>query len=183
MVNETEVQEGADGEAIEQSESQVQIEQLESELAAAQAALAATKDQMLRTEAEAQNMRRRAKLDIENAHKYSIEKIAKELVHIVDSLEKGLEAACVSSEDPQVDAMHKGIELTHKLLLATLEKFHIHQVNPIGAVFDPKQHEALTTQATAEAAPNTVLTVVQKGFVIHDRVLRPARVIVAKNPE
>lgn len=161
---------------IEQS-----VEQLQNDLQAALTALADANDKMLRTRAEAENMRRRATLDIENAHKYSIEKLARELVHVVDSLEKGLEVA-TDSEQQQVAAMREGIELTHKLLLATLEKFHIHQVNPLGAMFDPKQHEALTTQETSDDEPNTVLTVVQKGFVIHDRVLRPARVIVAKAP-
>ena len=161
---------------IEQS-----VEQLQNDLQAALTALADANDKMLRTRAEAENMRRRATLDIENAHKYSIEKLARELVHVVDSLEKGLEVA-TDSEQQQVAAMREGIELTYKLLLATLEKFHIHQVNPLGAIFDPKQHEVLTTQETSEAEPNTVLTVVQKGFVIHDRVLRPARVIVAKAP-
>lgn len=178
MVNETDIQEDPNDPAIEQEQG---VEQLQKDLAAAQAAVVAAKDQMLRTEAEAQNMRRRAKLDIENAHKYSVEKMARELVHVVDSLEKGLEAA-TNLEDPQVASMQKGMELTHQLLLTTLEKFHINQVNPIGAGFDPKQHEALTTQESGDVEPNTVLTVVQKGFVIHDRVLRPARVIVSKAP-
>lgn len=151
------------------------------ELQKMQAALAEANDKLLRSGADAQNMRRRLLQDIENAHKYSIEKLARELVSVVDSLEKGLEAT-VDSAQGQVASMRQGMELTYKMLLSTLEKFHIHQVDPIGAVFDPKQHEALTTQESTDVEPNTVLTVVQKGFVIHDRVLRPARVIVAKSP-
>jgi molecular chaperone GrpE len=178
MANETDIQEDADGAAIEQYPD---VALLEKALEEAQAALAEANDKSLRTQADAENMRRRARLDIENAHKFSVEKLAKELVHVIDSLEKGLEAAGTSTEQ-QIVSMKEGMELTHKLLLATLEKFHIHQVNPQGAVFDPKQHEALTTQVTTDVPPNTVLTVVQKGFVIHDRVLRPARVIVAKAP-
>jgi molecular chaperone GrpE len=158
------------------------VEQLQLELEKIYAELAETKDLMLRSKAEAENMRRRAKLDIENAHKYSIEKLAKELVHVVDSLEKGLEVTAEDSSQGKVESMRQGMELTHKLLLTTLEKFHIHQVDPQGEVFDPKQHEALTTQETTELEPNMVLMVVQKGFVIHDRVLRPARVIVSKAP-
>lgn len=158
------------------------FEELQKELESTQAALAEANDKMLRFRAEADNARRRSILDVENANKYSIEKIARELLSVVDSLEKGLESVSEAETEQETLAhMQKGMELTHKLLLNLLEKFNIHQINPvIGESFDPKKHEALTTQATNDMDPNMILTVVQKGFIIHDRILRPARVIVSK---
>lgn len=154
-------------------------QQLQKDLEAVQEQLAEANDKLLRARADAENIRKRGILDVESAHKYSVEKIARELVNVVDSLEKGLEAA-EGSDAQHIEAMKEGMQLTHKLLMSTLEKFNIKQIDPLGQNFDPKQHEALTTQPTADMEPNKVLTVVQKGFVIHDRVLRPARVIVAK---
>ncbi len=159
--------------------AQPTVEQLQTKLEALEAALADANDKMLRFRAEADNTRRRASLDVENAHKYGIEKLARELLNVVDSLDHGLQA---TSEPDQLQLPHlrEGMVLTHKLLLDTLDKFNIKQIDPKGETFDPKQHEALTVQPTAEAEPNTILTVVQKGFTISDRMLRPARVIVAK---
>ena len=157
------------------------VDELQKQFEATQEALAEANDKMLRFRAEADNARRRSILDVENAHKYSIEKIARELLTVVDSLEKGLESVVDSSDQENLRHMRKGMELTHKLLLNLLEKFNIHQIDPaIGEAFDPKKHEALTTQATNDMEANMILTVVQKGFLIHDRVLRPARVIVSK---
>ncbi len=157
------------------------IEELQKHLAATQAELAEANDKMLRFRAEADNTRKRASIDVENAHKYGMEKLARELLNVVDSLERGIQ---ISSDDPQQTVhLHEGMELTNKLLLDTLDKFNIKQINPLGEVFDPKQHEALTMQPTTDLAPNRVLSVVQRGFSINDRILRPARVIVAKAPE
>lgn len=164
------------------AEEPLDAEQLQIKLAEAEAALADATDKMLRFRAEAENTRRRSALDVENASKYGMEKFARELLNVVDSLEHGLEAI---SEPDQTQIVHlrEGMQLTHKMLLDTLEKFQIKQINPQGAPFDPKQHEALTAQPTNEVEPNRILTVVQKGFTIHDRVLRPARVIVSKESE
>ena len=137
---------------------------------------------MLRSLAEAENIRRRASLDVENAHKYSIEKIARELLNVVDSLESGL-GTITEPDQTQLQHLREGMQLTHKLLLDILEQFQIKQINPIGEPFDPKKHEALTTQPTEELEPNMVVVVVQRGYSIHDRILRPARVIVSKAPE
>ncbi|HSX19894.1 MAG TPA: nucleotide exchange factor GrpE [Gammaproteobacteria bacterium] len=158
------------------------IEVLQKQLEEVHAELEDTKDKMLRFKAEAENTRRRGALDVENAQKFGMEKLARELLNVVDSLEHGLQAV---SEPDQTQIVHlrEGMQLTHKLLMDTLEKFQIKQINPQGATFDPKQHEALTAQPTNEVEPNKVLNVVQKGFTIHDRILRPARVIVAKAPE
>lgn len=155
------------------------IEDLQKKLADSEAAVADATDKMLRAKAEIENIRRRSALDVENAQKFAVEKFARELVNVVDSLEHGLEAM-TEPDQTQIVHLREGMQLTHKLLLDTLEKFQIKQINPQGAVFDPKQHEALTAQPTDEMEPNRVLNVVQKGFTIHDRMLRPARVIVSK---
>lgn len=164
------------------AEPHPQIELLQKQLAEAEAAVAAAKDQMLRAKAEAENTRRRAALDVESANKFAVEKFARELLNVADSLEHGLEAMS-EPDKTQIVHLREGMQLTHKLLLDTLEKFQIKQINPAGAVFDPKQHEALTAQPTAEMEPNRVLNVVQKGYSIADRILRPARVIVTKAPQ
>lgn len=135
-------------------------------------------DLALRAKAEVENIRRRTAIDVENAHKYSIERFAKEMLHIVDSLESGI--ASIDHGENSLKAIHEGLELTYKLLLDSLEKFGIKSVDPIGQNFDPKQHEALTVVESSEAAPNTIVNVIQKGFIQHDRVLRHAKVIVAK---
>lgn len=158
------------------------IADLQKDLQKAQDDLTSVKEDMLRVAADAENTRRRARLDIENAHKFGSEKFAKELLHIVDSFEHGMNIA-IGSDEPQVKAIHDGMELTYKMFLDTLQKFNIEQLNPVGEEFDPQRHEALTTQPTDEAKPNTVLTVVQRGFTMYDRVLRPARVIVARELE
>lgn len=149
-----------------------QVEQLQTEVSS-------LTDKMLRYKAEADNAVRRSRIDLENAHKYGMEKFARELLDVVDSLERGLEVH-QESEHQQFEHMREGMQLTYKQLLDVLNKFGINQIDPQGADFDPKKHEALTTQATTEVAPNKVLTVVQKGFEIYDRILRPARVVVAK---
>jgi molecular chaperone GrpE len=131
-------------------------------------------DARLRGLAEIENMRRRTQLDIENAHKYSIERLSRELLSVIDSLEQAL---AVESSD---DALKQGIQLTLKLLLDSLDKFGIQQVNPLGETFNPAQHEAISMQPTENAEEaNTVLLVAQKGFTLKDRILRPARVVVA----
>lgn len=132
-------------------------------------------DLFLRTRADADNIRRRATIDVENAHKYAVSDLAKELLAVVDSLDHGLAVTDVSN-----DALRQGMELTYKLLLDVLTKFGILPINPVNEPFDPMKHEALTAQVKNDVAPNTVLMVVQKGFTLQDRLLRPARVIVSK---
>ncbi len=155
---------------------------MQKQLEVAESTLKEANDKMLRSLAEAENIRRRASLDVENAHKFGIEKIARELLNVVDSLESGLDTV-TEPDQIQIEHLREGMQLTHKLLLDILAQFQIKQINPKGDIFDPRQHEALTTQPSAEVEPNTVLMVVQKGYMIHDRILRPARVIVAKAPE
>ena len=121
-------------------------------------------------------MRRRAEREVSNAHRYGIEKIVISLLPVVDSLEQALQLA-----DKHADAgMHEGLELTMKLFVDALAKYGVHQLDPLGETFDPQQHEAMTLQASADAEPNTILAVFQRGYVLNDRVIRPARVVVAK---
>ena len=136
-------------------------------------------DLFLRARADVDNVRRRAVTDVENAHKYGIEKFAREMLSVVDSLDHALAAASKGDDK----GLSEGIILTHKLLLDTLDKFGIQQVDPIGQSFDPMRHEALSAQVNSDVEPNKILLVVQKGFTLHDRLLRPARVIVSKASE
>lgn len=154
------------------------MRKVKQELEVAQKKAAENWDLFLRMRADSENIRRRALLDVENAHKYGIEKFSRELLSVVDSLDQGLSLA--GSQD---QGLREGLELTYKLLLSTLEKFGIKQLNPLGETFDPMKHEALSTQVNNEVQPNKILVVVQKGFILHDKLLRPARVIVSKIEE
>ncbi len=153
---------------------------LEQQLGQAEAEAGEFRDQFLRTAAELENVRRRAARDVENAHRFGTERFARELLAVVDSLEMGLDAARNGGDST---AMAEGMEATHRLLLAVLEKFGVTPVEAAGQRFDPESHEAIMTQPSGEAEPDTVLMVVQQGYRIHDRLLRPARVVVARAPE
>ena len=133
-------------------------------------------EKSVRALAELENVRRRAERDVANAHRFSLEKFSEALLPVVDSLEQALQLA-----DKDADAsMREGLELTMRLFVGVLDKFDVKQLNPVGEVFDPQQHEAMAMQASPDAAPNTVLMVFQKGYKLNDRVIRPARVIVAQ---
>lgn len=134
-------------------------------------------EKSVRAMAELDNVRRRMEREVANAHKYGAEKIISTLLPIVDSLEQALQLA-EKSDDP---AMHEGLELTMKLFIDALQKCDVTQLDPMGEVFDPQQHEAMAMQAVPGAEPNTVVAVFQKGYKLNDRVIRPARVVVAKN--
>jgi len=138
------------------------------------------REQFLRTAAELENVRRRAARDVEGAHRFGVERFARELLAVVDSLEMGLEAARGAGGS---EAVAEGTEATLRLMMTVLEKFGVTPVEAAGAPFDPEVHEAIMTQPSEEAAPDTVIGVVQPGYRIHDRLLRPARVIVARSPD
>lgn len=148
------------------------------EIEALQQQLADAKDQVLRTAAESENIRRRAHKDIENARKFALEKFASELLPVVDNLERSLEVA--ESGDKKDKALVDGVALTLKSFLDVLKKHQIEQIDPIGEPFDPQLHQAMTLVESPDCEPNTVLTVMQKGFVLNDRLLRPAMVVVSK---
>lgn len=134
----------------------------------------------LRTAAELENVRKRSQREIENARRYGIDRFAQQLLAVSDSLEKGLEAA---SEEPSVEVLMAGKEATLKQLKQLMERFSIVELNPLGEEFDPESHEAMTTQPSEEYQPGQVMAVIQKGYRIHDRLLRPAQVIIAAEAE
>jgi len=132
-------------------------------------------DLYLRAVAETENIRKRASRDVTHARKFALENFARELLGVKDSLEMGLAAA----ESADAEALLAGSEATLKLLSTTLERFGIVELDPVGEPFDPEMHEAITLQAAENAEPGSVLTVIQKGYALNGRLLRPARVIVA----
>ena len=135
-------------------------------------------NELLRAQAEHENMRKRAARDVEKARKFALEGFAKDLLPVRDSLEMGLSAA------REVEGGHaqvlEGMELTLKLLTGVMEKYNIREIDPQGQPFDPELHQAMTTQPSDQYEPNTVLTVFQKGYLLNDRLIRPAMVVVSK---
>tara|TARA_R110000772_G_scaffold150631_3_gene261371 strand:+ start:408 stop:998 length:591 start_codon:yes stop_codon:yes gene_type:complete len=146
---------------------------------AVQAALAEQQDSVLRAQAEVQNMRRRCEADVEKAHKYALEKFSSELLPVMDNMERALQAVS-DPEDEKVKGFCEGIKLTIKEFLSILNKFSIEQIDPHGEPFDPQLHQAITMVENADVEPNTVITVVQKGYSLNGRVIRPAMVMVSK---
>ena len=135
-------------------------------------------DLYVRAMAEADNIRKRATRDIAHAHKFALENFSKDLLAVKDSLEMGLAAA----ENADAASLLAGSEATLKLLAGTLQRFGISEIDPVGEPFDPEQHEAMTMQPSDDVEPGSVLTVIQKGYALNGRLLRPARVIVASEP-
>jgi molecular chaperone GrpE len=166
------------GEAPDGDAEALPAPDLEMELKEARDEAAAHLDDLLRAKAEMENLRKRAARDVENAHKFGLERFMNELLPIRDSVELGLNAA----DDAEVDAekLREGLELTLKLLDTATEKFGLEEVNPEGQSFDPEYHQAMSTQEVAGREPGTIVTVVQKGYLLNGRLLRPAMVIVAK---
>jgi molecular chaperone GrpE len=127
--------------------------------------------------AEMENLRKRTEREVQNAHKFALERFFGELLPVRDSLEMGLAA---TSDVVDVAKLREGVELTLKQLTAAMEKFGAREVNPLGAKFNPNEHEAMATLPTDQAEPNTVVQVAQKGYVLNDRLIRPAKVLVAQ---
>lgn len=138
------------------------------------------KDQAVRAQAEAQNVRRRAEQDVEKAHKFALEKFAKELLPVVDGLEKAVEAEVATGNE--MTTLREGVEMTLSMFLSGIKKFNLEQVDPIGHPFDPTLHEAMTMVEAPDAEPNTVIAAMQKGYTLSGRLIRPAMVIVSKGP-
>lgn len=140
-------------------------------------------DELLRARAEIANLHRRAERDIENAHKYGIEKFVGELLPVIDSLELGLQAASSAGAGEEVDKLREGTELTLRMLLTAVGKFGVRPVDPQGERFDPALHQAMSMQpAPPGGEQNRVLTVYQKGYLLNDRLVRPAMVVVSGPP-
>lgn len=136
------------------------------------------RDLALRAQAEAQNAKRRAEQDVEKARKFALERFCGELLPVADNLERALEAA--NRDDEAVKPIAEGVDLTLKTLLDALKKFQIEQVDPAGEPFDPQLHQAMSMVENPDAEPNTVLSVMQKGYTLNGRLVRPAMVIVSK---
>lgn len=147
---------------------------LEELLQKAEAAVQEHRDAFLRAKAETENVRKRAQADVATAHKYAVENFATELLAVKDSLEAGL-----ATENASADSLKSGLELTLKQLKAAFDKFNLSEENPLAQKFDPHKHQAIS-MVEADAEPNTVVTVLQKGYKLNDRVIRPALVSVAK---
>lgn len=135
-------------------------------------------EQLLRTKAEMENLRRRTQKDLESAHKFALEKFVNELLPIMDGMEMGLNV-----EEASVDSLKQGMELTINMLSSAFNKFNISAIDPQGEKFDPELHQAMSMQPTDDVEPNTVIAVMQKGYTLNDRLVRPAMVMVSKAPE
>lgn len=167
-------------EDVEQIE-EISFEDLEKQLKQTEKKAEENWDKAVRTQAAMENLKRRTQKDLENAHKYGLEKFAKELLSVIDSLELGIQAS--TSDDPEVIALRQGSELTIKQFEAVFAKFNIEALDPIGEAFNPELHQAMTMQPNTDVEPNTVLNVFQKGYILNGRLIRPAMVVVSKASE
>jgi molecular chaperone GrpE len=150
-------------------------------LSAAELAVASHQSEILRLHADMQNLRRRAEQDVEKAHKYGQERLVSELLPVLDNLERALQVAG-DQENELISALRQGVELTLKSFVDCLRKFHVEAVDPVGEPFDPQFHQAMGMQESATAEPDSVIAVMQKGYSLNGRVLRPAMVMVARAP-
>ena len=165
-------------ESVEQAD--VDVAALQAELEAAKAELAEVKDVSLRVQAEMQNVRRRAEQDVEKAHKFGAEKMAKELLDVADNLDRALQASEADKELDTVKPLYEGVAMTRDGLTQMMAKFKIASVDPMGETFNPELHQAMSMIEQPDVAPNTVIAVMQKGYTLSERLLRPAMVVVAK---
>ena len=171
-----ETQEGEERADPESPESAVAS--IEDELAEARREARQNLERALRAHAELENVRRRLERDLQNAHKFALERFVSELLPVKDSLELGLAAS--SGKGASAAGIAEGVELTLRMLEQAMEKFGVKVIDPDGEPFDPEFHQAMTMQASDTAESGTVLTVVQKGYLLNERLVRPAMVIVAK---
>lgn len=159
----------------EKSQEHPEVKTLKSEVVKLQRAIEEGRDKLIRAQAEMENIRRRSKIDVEKAHKFSLEQFSKELLPVIDSLEKALDSAT------EADRIHlEGIELTLKLFQEVLKKFGIKAIFPLHEPFDPMLHEAVSAIPNPEVEPHTVLQVFQKGYDLNGRLIRPAKVVVSQ---
>jgi len=180
VVNETEAgsEEAANGRASsEEIEQELLEEEQVSETEQLQQQVADANDNVLRIQAEMQNMRRRAERDVENAHKFALDKFSADLLPVVDNLERALSA--INAEDESQKAIAEGIELTLKSFLDVLVRFKIEAVDPAGEPFDANLHQAVSMVPNPDMEPNTVMDVFQKGYTLNGRLIRPAMVVVS----
>jgi len=159
-----------------------EISAIEKELEEVRAQAAENMDKFLRAKAETDNVRRRAENEVASAHKYAVDRFASEVIAVRDSLDLARAVDLSAAESEAVQKMREGLELTLKQLDDVFSKFGIAVLDPVGEKFDPTRHQAISMVESADVAAGNVVTVVQKGYLLHDRVLRPAMVMVAKAP-
>ena len=162
---------GEAGAEVEEQSAEELVEKLQQEVADA-------RDAALRAQADAQNAKRRAEQDVERARKFALERFCSELLPVVDNLERALESA--SGGEEAIKPIAEGVELTLKSFLDALRKFNIETVDPQGEPFDPNLHQAMSMVENPEVEPNTVIAVMQKGYTLNGRLVRPAMVMVSK---
>jgi len=191
--NENDLEKNAKPDEVELVNASVEDENLEdhpsaggegtSELAAALEEVAKYRDIALRAEAEMENVRRRAMRDVEHAHKYGLEKLIQNLLPVIDSLEKGVESAQqVNTDEGATKAIVEGMSLCLKMLSDVMAKEGLDVVDPVGEPFDPNLHQAMSMIENPDMEPNSVVAVMQKGYTLNERLVRPAMVMVSKAP-
>lgn len=164
---------GAAATPVDTGATQPELETLRVRLAEAQ-------ERVLRIQAEAENQRKRAARDVENAHKFALERLVADLIPVIDSLELGIEATGTGSAD--IENLRQGMDLTLKKFLDTLARHGVTPINPLGEKFNPDRHEAVSALPQEGAEPNSVLSVMQKGYELNGRLVRPAMVVIVKAP-
>jgi molecular chaperone GrpE len=157
---------------------QASVEQdVQALLAEAQAQAAQHFDSLLRLQADMENLRRRTEREVDNAKKFALERFVNDLIPVLDSMEMGLQASTQTANDQ--DTIRQGLEMTLKMFQDVMARFQVEALDPTGDKFNPQEHEAMTMQPSADHEPNTVMFTVQKGYKLHGRVVRPARVVVS----
>ncbi len=165
-----------EGEVVDEQEAK--IAQLEAALLASEQRVKEQQDSVLRAKAEVENMRRRSEQEVDKARKFALNRFAEELLPVIDNLERAIQAADMENE--AIKPIVEGVELTHKTFISTIEKFGLKEINPEGEAFNPEFHQAMSIQESPEHDSNTVMLVMQKGYELNGRVVRPAMVMVAK---
>jgi len=173
-------EEQSDAHAMPESSEELRelVSELEQQVAGLQTEVSQEREKALRVAADAENAKRRAAIDVEKARNFALEKFASELLPVVDNLERALQT--LDAENEAHKGVIEGIEMTQKSFLSTLEKFGIEAIDPQGQPFNPQHHEAMSMQESDEVPPNTVVAVLQKGYLLNGRLIRPAMVMVSK---
>ncbi|MGF1716754.1 nucleotide exchange factor GrpE [Photobacterium chitinilyticum] len=173
--------ESAEEEVVEMTAEELQvarIAELEAALLTSEAKVREQQDSVLRARADIDNMRRRTEQEVDKARKFALNKFAEELLPVIDNMERAIEMS--DKTDEAIKPMLEGVELTLKTMTDTVEKFGLKQINPVGEAFNPEFHQAMSIQESADHEPNTVILVMQKGYELNGRVVRPAMVMVSK---
>ncbi|MBD1555903.1 nucleotide exchange factor GrpE [Vibrio sp. S9_S30] len=161
-----------------QDETEAKIAQLEAALLSSEAKVKEQQESVLRAKADVENMRRRSEQEIDKARKYALNKFSEELLPVIDNLERAIQAA--DAENEVIKPFLEGVELTHKTFVDVVSKFGLKEINPEGEAFNPEYHQAMSIQESPDHESNSVMLVMQKGYELNGRVIRPAMVMVAK---